>query len=257
MMTHDDIVRRFTAETAQHEMTVLHDDGLYRHIQFRHTTPEGQSSIYGFDLITIPGTLIFQGDGDGYMFRRIEDMFQFFRGPVGDINPGYWAEKVTDGYERLQCYHEEIFKARVLNTFIEDVQTIGVPKGTGRALRERVLGGVDDCEDDPTQYEANARQALADFEHSGYRFDYTDNWDFQDWHWWYLWTCHAIVWGIAYYDTGKRPTVPLPAAAKPRRVPAPKSAFGRQWPTSGPVARNRRPIVDVQLPEPAGNHGAD
>lgn len=32
-----DIAARFARDTAQHEMTVLHDDGLYRHLRFQRT----------------------------------------------------------------------------------------------------------------------------------------------------------------------------------------------------------------------------
>jgi hypothetical protein len=59
-----DIAERFAKETAEHDMEIVHDDGLYRHLRFRHQGPN-YSSWYWFDLITVPGSLIFRGDGDG------------------------------------------------------------------------------------------------------------------------------------------------------------------------------------------------
>lgn len=41
----------FKSATAGHQVTVLHEDGLYRHLRFR--TP-GNGSSYGYDLITSP-----------------------------------------------------------------------------------------------------------------------------------------------------------------------------------------------------------
>ena len=40
-------------------------------------------------------------------------------------------------------------------------------------------------------------------------FTFTDvwEWEFKDYHWWFLWACHAIVWGIAQYDAAKAPAV--------------------------------------------------
>src|SRR3954466_1726422 len=77
--------------TRPHEVTVLHDDGLYRHLRFR--SPD--HSAYWFDLITVPGCLIFRGDGDSFVFSRTEDMFGFFRSSrEGSINPTYWSEKL-------------------------------------------------------------------------------------------------------------------------------------------------------------------
>lgn len=184
------IAQRFARATADHEMTVLHDDGLYRHIRFRGPRNE----IAWFDLITVPGALFFQGDGQSFTFRRIEDMFQFFRGPVGHINPSYWAEKLTSCDAKVMKYDQELFEARVKEMFVEAARDGGVPAGTGKALREQVLDG-------DIYYESEARRLLNDFEHKGFRFSDTWELSFEDYDWWYLWACHAIVWGIAKYDS--------------------------------------------------------
>jgi hypothetical protein len=199
-----DIAARFARDTADHQMTVLRDEGLYRHLAFRRMVwrpplREPQpTSLYWFDLITVPGALIFQGDGDSFVFRRIEDMLDFFRGPVGQINPGYWAEKLTSGHDQVMRYDEDLFVTRVKEAFVDAARHGGVPAGTGRALRDEVLS------EDVIFDEYTARAALDGFEHKGFRFHDTWEWDFRDYHWWFLWALHAIVWGIAQYDASLR-----------------------------------------------------
>lgn len=96
----------FEDDTKDHKMEVVRDDGLYRHLKFR-----GKDGICWFDLVTWPHVLTIHGDCGTFVFTRIEDMFQFFRGPT--INPSYWSEKVVaedryggTGTERfLWCLH--------------------------------------------------------------------------------------------------------------------------------------------------------
>jgi hypothetical protein len=228
-----DIAKRFARDTDQHEMTVLHNDGLYRHLRFQRTTwrpplvkPLKHSS-YWFDLITVPGSLIFRGDGESYVFSRDEDMIAFFRGSAwrGEPNVHYWAEKVTDGRDRLKVYDEDLFVQFVKEQFIETARCGGVPPGTGKAL-------LANAEDYDLTYEENAREFLDDFEHKGFRFTDTWEWDFRDYDWWFLWALHAILWGIARFDGVERPAVP----AEPVTVPA------------SPVPSMAPAFVDVQLP---------
>jgi hypothetical protein len=80
---------RFIKDTAEHEMTILHNDGLYRHLRFK----KPGTRFYWFDLITWPGYLTIAGDMGTFTFERTEDMLTFFRG-AGDINPQYWSEKI-------------------------------------------------------------------------------------------------------------------------------------------------------------------
>lgn len=90
------VQERFVGDTAKHEMTVLHNDGLYRHLRFKRP----DTYMYHFDVVTWPGYLTITGDMDTFTFARLEDMFEFFRSGVG-INPGYWGEKVKAGtYKR-------------------------------------------------------------------------------------------------------------------------------------------------------------
>ena len=188
-----DAAKRFPRDAAQHEMTILHEEGTYRHLRFRNP----RSSEYWFDLITWPGSLVIRGDyGDGYVFSRLPDMFEFFRGK--GINPHYWAEKLDGGRRSVKEYSEDTLRQLVVEHFVNDARWGGVPAGTGKALRARVLN--EDLSD-----EHDARNVLEDFAYQGYEFSDVWEWDFHDYTRGFLWACHAIVWGIAQYDAAKTP----------------------------------------------------
>lgn len=243
----NDIAARFAIETADHAMTVLRDDGLYRHLRFRRQVWRPPlvkplvSSMYWFDLITVPGTLIFQGDGTSFVFSRIDDMFEFFRGPVGRINPTYWAEKVTSGRDQLMRYDREIFEASVKEAFVEAVRDRVAPAGLGKAVREEILNSE---EIDWEHGGYNALREFAFYKHDADRYDHTKRpdfefdldgceWNFQDYDWWFLWALHGIVWGIAQYDqhhgraiSRAGLTIPAEATASAPAVVTPAVAGG-------------------------------
>lgn len=196
----DVIHARFVRETAEHKMTVLHDDGLYRHLRFMREYWQvpwknvQRSGMYWFEIVTAPGVLIFNGDGESFTFRRVEDMFEFFRGPVGRINPDYWAEKITDGRDRAMRYDPALFAAHVKTQFVEAARNGGVPAGTGLAIREAVL------DPDVVNDEHMAIAAAFNFDHRGFGFPEPWEWRVRAYDWWFLWALHGIVWGIAQYD---------------------------------------------------------
>lgn len=202
MAEYEDIAARFAADTEQHEMTVRHDDGLYRHLRF--AKPGRGSWSYWFDILTWPGVLHVRGDiGTSYTFSGLADMFEFFRNPGGRINPHYWAEKLDDGRASVRVYSEGKLRRRVTDHFVETVREGGVPYGTGMALRKQVLNQDLSVEDE-------ARDVLDGFSYGGSgRLEFRDlwEWDFTDYDWLFLWACHAIVAGIQQYDAW-RLTVP-------------------------------------------------
>lgn len=206
-----DVAKRFARETANHSMAVLHDDGLYRHLRFQEhywqppLLQEQKRSFYWFDLITVPGSLIFRGDGESFVFARTEDMFEFFRdsGAGGRTNPHYWSEKLTSNRE-VKRYDRDIFERRVKEEFVQAVRGGEVPAGLGREVREQILD-PEGIFTDGAWTEESAHQILRDFEFKGFRFADTWEWDLRDYDWWFLWSLHAIVWGIAQYDAWKAP----------------------------------------------------
>lgn len=201
---------RFVRETAKHELTVLHDDGLYRHLRFMQ--PKPGSSCYWFDLITVPHALIFRGDGESFVFSRLEDMFQFFRSGVYrdgsiHIDPGYYAEKLTSDRASVMKYDEDRFTQTVKDWTVEAIRDGSAPRGIGKAVREDILDNWEIGD------ESLARQLLNDFEFKGFRFH--DAWEvsFRDFDWWFLWACYGICWGIQQYDQAKAPKAETVAVA--------------------------------------------
>lgn len=116
------IAERFYRETQHHRLTILRDDGLYRHL--RMMPPKDKSSCYWYDIVTWPGNLVFRGDGETFAFSRIEDMFALFRsGWYRDkihINPTYWSEKLTSNRDCVMGYDEEKFQAYVADILQEN-----------------------------------------------------------------------------------------------------------------------------------------
>lgn len=252
-----DIARRFATEGASHAMEVVHDDGLYRHLRFRHQVwrpPLAQPQTSGwfwFDLITVPGTLIFQGDGYSYVFSRLEDMFEFFRvRKLSHIDPHYWSEKLTtrDGRDGTKDYDETLFATQVREAVAEataDGRLPGLAEAVERDVFEsgeyrfseaearRVLDQFSYYEDERDRYALGHRPP-------DFTFDNAWEWDLRDYSWWFLWACHAIVWGIALYDAHKagrdRPVFPVQPVA-PGATAAPSEA-----------ARPARSMTTAQLP---------
>lgn len=150
----------FARDAADHELTVLHDDGLYRHLRFVRMVTEKDgsrkpTSFYWFDLITWPGCLAINGDMEGYTFSRVTDMFEFFRGH--EPNPQYWAEKLRAS-SSVKAYSEDVFRQHVLDYYRDRVESGDVLKGLGRAIREQVL------EAHEIGWEDGARGVLGDFQ---------------------------------------------------------------------------------------------
>jgi len=245
-----DIATLFARDTAEHVMTIRHDDGGHRHVAFYN--PKHSWAMW-FELTTVPGALIFDGDVGSYVFRRTDDMFKFFRGSAwqGRPNVHYWAEKLTAGRDSVKEFSAETFKQIVKEQFFEAARYNVVQAGTGRALREEVLRFADEMND------RDAHAAIEDFEHKGFAFSDTWEWDFRNYNMRFLWACEAIVWGIAQYDA--HAALPRPITnATPARIRkavrlkcTPLAAPARELatPCPAPITLHGRPVVDVHLPE--------
>jgi hypothetical protein len=254
----DDIAARFARDTAQHRMTVLHDDGLYRHLRFSTRRGYGEYGGYWFELITTPGQLVFSGDGESYVFRRLQDMFEFFRSGIYrdgslHVQPGYWSEKLASNREVSTSYSEKLFQQEVTESL--EAAEADCP-GVTEAWAEHVESEYN------TEYEEEARRALDNFrfgesyraacgkcdwsmdseswtvarraavehskeageEHGAHvrdlTFTFSDTWEWplRDFDWWFLWACHGIVHGIARYDRLR--SYGLQALATPKQVAA-------------------------------------
>ena len=116
----DEALTSFTKGTVNHKMTILNEDGVYRHLRFK--TP-GTFNLY-FDIITFPGNLMITGDMGTWSFSRIEDMFKFFRSKERHICPDYWAEKLTsvdrNSYINSIKFGHEEFSEKKLRENVND-----------------------------------------------------------------------------------------------------------------------------------------
>lgn len=117
-------------EFACHQMRVLHDDGLYRHLRFANPT----TSFYWFDVITWPGHLALSGDLGAEVWARNPDMLDFFRHD-GRPDFRYWSEKRQSDASPTE------FSERLVRRWVEDVLEDTDPDRAD-AVRSRVLNEV-------------------------------------------------------------------------------------------------------------------
>lgn len=250
----EDAGAAFARDASTHQMTVLRDDGLYRHLRFLRMMEQEDgtrkpTSFYWFDIITWPGVLTVTGDMETFVFARVDDMFEFFRGHKP--NPGYWAEKLRAPQPaQVKRYSEDKFKEHVTDYVDESVDEW---PGLREAVEEQILGS------DEIYYEHNARVLLDEFEFGGtevasctcgatrdcptaddvwawktshrvmapggsgthlvtskhvYGFQFSDTWewDLAEYTHQFLWCCHAIPWAIAQFDSAKATAAKTPAA---------------------------------------------
>lgn len=202
-----DVRERFNKSVAEHEMIVVQNDGLHRHLTFKN--PDTFNNH--FHITTWPGYLAISGDIGCYVFARLPDMFKFFR--HDEINPGYWGEKLQSierngGYRE---FSEDLFRDAIKSDF----EQWSFDDDDQRAKALEALEAADLGEDsNPESFEHGVRMAL-DYKCpvTGNRFN--DFWDhtLEDFTFRFLWCCHAIRWAVAEYD---RRTVSSAIVATPR-----------------------------------------
>lgn len=217
MAERDDIAKAlemYRQDTADHELTVLRDEGIYRHLKMRSAT---RGSFYWFEIVTWPGCLTINGDMGTYTFSRVDDMFRFFRADDGRINPYYWGQKLRgpeDGSRSVKAFSVDVYR-EVVRTLRDDrLEQIDDPNERSAfmlAVRSQLLGYGPrwqlDYEDVPDSFEG-AYTRLSEFEFRGHAF--YDTWEHQFYGWsvHYLWALHAIVDTIARYDALKAGDAP-------------------------------------------------
>lgn len=189
----------FQEDISKHEMKIIKDDGVYRHIQ----VSEPGTSFYWFEVITSPRLLTINGDMGTYSFSRIEDMFQFFNKTPGKINEPYWTQKLVSFSSPVRKYSPEVFKQVVTEefneAFDERADVCAVPSEE-ESLRTEGLSRLDSevlvFADTPE----TAARYLDKFSYKGVHFYDTWEWDFEEYDYKYLWNLHAIVWTVNAYN---------------------------------------------------------
>lgn len=212
---------RFERDVVQHQLTVIRDDGVNRHLSFR----KPGTSIYWFEIVTWPGVLAIRGDCGAYMFSRVTDMFDFFRAEPDRehpedlyINPQYWMEKVLavskDGRGAGSCekFSLDVFKREVIGWFRRHTQSHWY--GENREHRWAIWEAIRELlENDADTHDAsNNYRLLRDFSvwiegEAKYDFHdfFTDFWevDCTEYDFGFIWNLYAIAWAIRQYDASK------------------------------------------------------
>lgn len=185
----------FTRDVADHKVSVMHDDGIYRHLRLA----DPKNSMHWYEIITTPGQLTIRGDMGTYVFAREQDMFDFFvddRRAGNWINPGYWAEKL-EAIDRTTPPRE--YDADVAERVISEAAAqLREDEGFDHDLsfsrwRDDLVALVDTAED-----ESDLRAQLARSSYNGHKL-YDDELDFSDYSYRFIWCLHAIVFGIKSY----------------------------------------------------------
>lgn len=193
-MSETEVAERFKKAVIEHEMIVVRNDGLHRHITFK--SPRTFNNH--FHITTWPGYLAISGDIGCYVFARLPDMFRFFRGD--GINPGYWGEKLQSierngGYRE---FSEEQFHAAIKSDF--DQWSFDDDEQKAKAWE--ALQDSDLAEDSNPESLESAVQDALDYKCpvTGNRFN--DFWDHElrDYTFRFLWCCHAIRWAVGEVD---------------------------------------------------------
>jgi hypothetical protein len=200
----------FDRDIASHTMQVIRDDGVNRHVRFQRP---GTMCMH-FDLLTWPGYLCYTGDMGTFVFKRLHDMFEFFRRDTRAeyrMDKRYWAEKLeaSDRCDGVREWSADKFKAEVRDFFErhtsdEDGWTDARRAALWSEIDEQVCAAAGDSEH-------HAWVALWEFEHDGFRFQDWER-DCKEWTHRFEWCCHALEWAIAKYD-GARTSEPSVEAA--------------------------------------------
>ena len=204
MSTENSGTADFLRDVATHELTIIRNEGLYRHLRF---SRPGSSCMY-FDLITWPGHLCYTGDMGTYVFSRVSDMLEFFRRDCADqlpINPGYWSEKVqaADGGRHPGCvfeYDHDRYLA-VVNEYLSDWLE-GLDDEAAAELREAVQDDVLQLADSHDEHGNYNRAYEFSATVNGCKYQFTELFErnFRRFTPRFLWCCRALVWGIEMYD---------------------------------------------------------
>lgn len=211
--------QRFLQDVAEHRMIVVRDDGVNRHIRFQ---KPGTYCMH-FDLITWPGYLCYTGDMGTYVFRRLEDMFEFFRtdrkymqlrnGETLAINLSYWAEKLegVDRHGGVKEFSEAKFNRAIFEYLANWVREHydRTTKAERRELWDAVMNEVLGADGDSGGYRKQV--AAHDFSHyvndRVHQFYFQDFWEnsLEEYTYRFIWCCYALAWGVQKYDESRHP----------------------------------------------------
>lgn len=176
------------AAFAEHELTVLRDDSVYRHLRYR----KPGSSMYWFDIHTSPGLLTITGDIGTFVFSRVPDMLSFFADSTHADVP-YWQHQLLAPAPQDVIKHDRAAASRAVVDQVTDM-TDGWPNDAVVELQRAVDTDLSDALDN----EHELLGAILNFEWTssgdGYTFEFSDPQDLmtRTYTVQYLFACHAL-----------------------------------------------------------------
>lgn len=194
-MKESEVKAQFEKDVAAHELTVLLDQGVYRHLRYG----KPGTGIDSFHIVTYPGGLLFRGDRGDYVFERLQDMFEFFRGK-GGINPSYWGEKVTaqDKHSPIKAWSWETFKEEAREALEEYLADRCIPTEESLQIQEEFEDDVIGGEDHGREWHI---EAIMEFDPAGHGHPFGGAWEWscEEFSYQYIWCCFAIQRAIEVY----------------------------------------------------------
>ena len=203
-MTNQEVEARFNEDTKDHTMEIIYQgDGVRRHLMFSNNG----SSCYRYDIHTWPGYLMVTGDMGTYVFRRINDMFEFFtpsssNNPEYRINTGYWAEKLEaidshcGGDASIKEYKSEKFREMIKEEFDQWVEGWEIEQEEADEVWEELKDEVLCYEDD----EQPAYHAAYSYQHGNLNFYDSSFGSCREYNYHFRWILYAIVDGIEQFN---------------------------------------------------------
>lgn len=204
-MSTDLTKQEFLRCVEKHEMEVLLNNGVYRHLRFKAPDTGNQH----FHLVTFPGRLVYCGDMGSYVFERTTDMFEFFRRPDRGINLSYWAEKVDaedrDGVTEFSMDRVKEIVKEIVSDQAEYLDESDRPK-----LEEELELLLESMDADAHELSDVVRVAESlgnELINSDW---FSDLWEYstETYTYRFQWACYAIAWGIEQYDNQLTAVVP-------------------------------------------------
>lgn len=193
---------RFEKDTAEHELKIEHDDGLYKHLRFA----KPGTNIYSFSIATWPGYLAIAGDVPTFIFSREPDMLTFFERCHGHPDPVYLSGKLS-GEFNTKRYSPEAFKARVQEWLDEKMRDLGddARDFLHDAVQRELLSCAPGFKEEalPLLESFSAESAFMECVTISEAYE----WDLTEWDQNFLWCLWAIVHVIDLY---RKATTPLP-----------------------------------------------
>lgn len=182
------VQERFPKDTEGFILTVLHEEGHYRHLRFQRPGQRWGST----DIHTWPGGVVTSGDmADGWMFER---GLGFFAGPP---NLHYWHEKLARSGRKVA---KEFSASAARSELVSAAADLDVPD----SAREALATEVEDLIEEITGAYAETNAALERV--SGFTFECEDEdgvdvdvtfsdpyeMDVEDYTYHFVWACHVL-----------------------------------------------------------------